>query len=66
MRGIIYKGIGGFYYVRNAGGEEVECKARGKFRKDRVIPMIGDEVEVDVKNGKGSIVSIETRRTRLV
>lgn len=66
MKGIIYKGIGGFYYVRNADGEEVECKARGKFRKDRVIPMIGDKVEVDVKNGKGSIVSIETRRTRLV
>ena len=66
MKGIIYKGIGGFYYVRNADGEEGRMQGAGKFRKDRVIPMIGDEVEVDVKNGKGSIVSIETRRTRLV
>ena len=66
MRAIIYKGIGGFYYVRNAEGKEIECKARGKFRKERIIPMIGDEVEVDVKNGKGSICEIYPRRTKLI
>lgn len=66
MKGVIYKGIGGFYYVRNSEGEEVECKARGRFRKEHIIPMIGDEVEVEVKNGKGSIVSIGERRTKLV
>lgn len=66
MKGIIYKGIGGFYYVRNADGEEIECKARGRFRKERVIPMIGDEVEVEVKNGKGAITEIMPRRTKLI
>lgn len=66
MRGIIYKGIGGFYYVRDPQGAEIECKARGKFRKEHITPMIGDEVEVEVKNGKGSIVSIAERRTKLV
>ena len=66
MKGIIYKGIGGFYYVRNADGEEIECKARGRFRKERVTPMIGDEVEVEVKNGKGAITEIMPRRTKLI
>ncbi len=66
MRGIIYKGIGGFYYVRTGTGEAIECKARGKFRKERVTPMIGDEVEIEVKNGKGSICEIYPRRTKLI
>lgn len=65
MRGTIFKGIGGFYYVKDAMGNTIECKARGKFRKEHIVPMIGDEVEVDVKNGKGSIVEIYPRRTRL-
>lgn len=65
MRGTIFKGIGGFYYVKDATGNTIECKARGKFRKEHIVPMIGDEVEVDVKNGKGSIVEIYPRRTRL-
>ncbi len=66
MRGIIYKGIGGFYYVKTDIGEVVECKARGKFRKDRIIPMIGDEVEIEVSGGKGSITEIYPRRSKLI
>lgn len=66
MKGTIIKGIGGFYYVRNADGEITECKARGKFRKDKILPMIGDEVEAEIKNGKGTITEIYPRRTRLI
>ena len=66
MKSTIYKGIGGFYYVRNADGEEIECKARGRLRKERVTPMMGDEVEVEVKNGKGAITKIMPRRTKLI
>ncbi len=66
MKGTIIKGIGGFYYVRNAEGEITECKARGKFRKERILPMIGDEVEAEVKNGKGTITEIYPRRTKLI
>ncbi|MGM9937329.1 MAG: ribosome small subunit-dependent GTPase A [Candidatus Ornithomonoglobus sp.] len=65
MKGTIYKGIGGFYYVMTEDGI-VECKARGKFRKEHIIPMIGDNVEIDVKNGKGSITEIYPRRSRLI
>lgn len=66
MKGTIFKGIGGFYYVKASDGNIIECKARGKFRKDKILPMIGDNVEVEEKNGKGTIVEIYPRRTRLI
>lgn len=45
MRGTIVKGIAGFYYVKpEEGGEPVQCKARGVFRKDGVKPHVGDHV----------------------
>lgn len=61
MRGKIIKGIAGFYYVHTvesgicdmAAGEKAaggifECKAKGIFRKDRVKPLVGDDVEIDI------------------
>lgn len=44
----------------------VECKARGRFRKEGVTPMVGDSVEVSVKNGKGSLDEIYPRTSMLV
>ena len=66
MKGKIYKGIGGFYYVKDSDGSVIECKARGKFRKEHIVPMIGDDVEIEVKNGKGSITDIYPRKNRLI
>lgn len=66
MRGKIYKGIGGFYYVATETDEIIECKARGKFRKEHIIPIIGDHVEIEVKNGKGSITEIYERKNSLI
>ena len=43
IKGTIIKGIAGFYYVE-AAHRIYECKARGKFRKDNIIPLIGDNV----------------------
>jgi ribosome biogenesis GTPase len=43
MKGIIIKGIAGFYYVK-AGGKTFQCKARGIFKKDGIVPYAGDEV----------------------
>lgn len=45
----IIKGIGGFYYVSD-NGTVFECKARGKFRKDGIKPMIGDYVKLADNN----------------
>lgn len=45
MKGIIVKGIAGFYYVKS--DEKVyQCKARGIFKKDGIIPYVGDEVMI--------------------
>lgn len=66
MRGKIYKGIGGFYYVTTDNGEVFECKARGKFRKEHIIPVIGDDVEIEINEGKGSITEIYPRRNSLI
>ena len=66
--GIIIKGIGGFYYVNTDQGI-IECKARGKFRKQDVIPLVGDKVEVDLSphdDTKGSIESIHPRSVEMV
>lgn len=50
MRGLIVKGIGGFYYVKTEAGI-VEAKGRGVFKKDGITLAVGDEVEVDVTEG---------------
>lgn len=57
--GIIIKGIGGFYYVEAADGIIYECKARGIFRKEKITPLVGDNVEITVDdNNKNSIDKI--------
>lgn len=43
MKGRILQGIGSFYTVES-GGQLYVCRARGRFRKQRISPMVGDEV----------------------
>ncbi len=64
--GTIIKGIGGFYYVDTDTGL-IECRARGKFRKDNISPLVGDYVviEVDELNVQGYIMEIHPRKTEL-
>ncbi len=66
--GIIFKGIGGFYYVKYEG-ILYECKARGKFKNDKVIPMVGDYVTISVYDEEkklGMIEEIHTRKNTLL
>lgn len=65
QKGVITKGIGGFYYVRT-DADTYECKARGKLRREGLVPMVGDRVEIEMENGKGSIERILERKTMLV
>ena len=65
MKGKIIKGIGGFYYVKTADGL-IECKARGKFRHKDMKPLVGDDVEIIVDNGKGVICDIHERTSELI
>lgn len=66
--GIIFKGIGGFYYVKR-DGILYECKARGKFKNDKIIPMVGDYVTISVHDAEkklGMIEEIHERRNSLI
>ena len=63
--GIILKGIGGFYYVETADGV-FECKAKGKFRKERITPLAGDKVIIEINhNAENTICSVEERKNFL-
>lgn len=48
MKGKIIRGIGGFYYVQSEDGEVYECRAKGIFRKEKIKPLPGDNVEISI------------------
>lgn len=64
MRGIIVKGIGGFYYIKTEDGV-IECKAKGRFRYDGLSPMVGDNVNITMERNQGVIDEIYSRRSQL-
>jgi ribosome biogenesis GTPase / thiamine phosphate phosphatase len=53
--GTIFKAISGFYYVE-LGNETIECKARGRFRRDNILPLVGDIASVTVSDGEKGIL----------
>ena len=62
VEGRIQKALSGFYYV-DTGSELLTCRARGKFRKDGISPLVGDRVEVrELGNGDGFLEKILPRR----
>ncbi len=62
------KGTGGFYYVNDGAGHTHECKACGRFRKEKITPLIGDYVAFECQQGLsyGFIGEILPRRNCLV
>jgi ribosome biogenesis GTPase len=69
MKGRIIKGIAGFYYIYTPDKGVYECKAKGIFRKDKIKPLVGDIVEIDVldEEGKtGNITEIYERTNALI
>lgn len=63
-RGRIEKALSGFYYVNN-GGETLQCRARGKFRREGLSPLVGDWVQVrELGNGEGFVEAVEARRNQ--
>lgn len=60
--GRIQKALSGFYYV-DTGAEILTCRARGKFRKEGISPLVGDRVSVrELGGGEGFIDTILPRR----
>jgi ribosome biogenesis GTPase len=63
MKGLIVKGIAGFYYVKAEDDNVYQCKARGVFKKDGITPTVGDDVEIDVQpDGDGFLTKVYPRK----
>ncbi|MDQ3032794.1 MAG: ribosome small subunit-dependent GTPase A [Myxococcota bacterium] len=67
-RGIVLRSTAGFFRVRMASGELVECRMRGRLKKERAstdLAVIGDEVDIERTGaGTGVIAEVKPRRTR--
>lgn len=69
MQGKIIKGIGGFYYVDIPEHGLYECKAKGSFRNQKLKPLPGDNVTIDVLDEEkklGNIIEISERINELI
>ena len=63
MEGIIIKNISNDYVVLCKNGEYT-CKPRGKFRNNKIIPLVGDIVVIDPDNKY--ILDIKPRKNKLI
>ena len=69
MTGKIIKGIAGFYYVHVEDRGVYECRAKGSFRNEKIKPLVGDNVRLEVldeKDMEGSILEILPRTSELI
>lgn len=69
MQGKIIKGIAGFYYVQTEASGLYECKAKGIFRKEKIKPLVGDNVEISVTDEEkknGNVDQILQRKNTLI
>lgn len=69
MQGKIVKGIAGFYYVNIVGKGTFECKAKGAFRNEKLKPLVGDDVEIDIIDEEkllGNVISILPRKNSMI
>ena len=69
MQGKIVKGISGFYYVHVVESGIYECKAKGIFRNQKIKPLVGDDVEIDIiseEKKTGNVAAILPRKNALI
>lgn len=65
-QGLLLRGVGGLYTVQ-LENEVIECRARGRFRRERITPVAGDRVAVErQEDGTGFLTEILPRRNVLV
>jgi ribosome biogenesis GTPase / thiamine phosphate phosphatase len=64
--GKIIKALSGFYYVLGDEGI-IQCRGRGVFRKNKVTPLVGDEVVYQAENDlEGYVLEVKERKNELV
>lgn len=62
--GIILKALSGFYYVDD-GQTLTTCRGRGKFRHEKLTPLVGDRVRFTPLDGnQGALDEILTRKNQ--
>jgi len=69
VTGKIIKGIAGFYYVHTENAGVFECKAKGIFRNQKIKPLVGDDVELEVLDEEkklATIVNLLPRKSQLL
>ncbi|WZL83042.1 ribosome small subunit-dependent GTPase A [Vallitaleaceae bacterium 9-2] len=69
MIGKIVKGIAGFYYVDVNQVGVYQCRARGIFRNQKIKPLIGDNVRIEVtheQDMEGNVLEILPRKNALI
>ncbi|MFP7494129.1 ribosome small subunit-dependent GTPase A [Terribacillus saccharophilus] len=65
--GKIMKALSGFYYVLSDDGETYQCRGRGVFRKQKITPLVGDEVEFEAETKQeGYVLDVLPRKNELV
>jgi ribosome biogenesis GTPase len=68
LAGVILRARSGFYTVRTDGGRDIECRLRGRVKKDRQatdLAVIGDRVRISLlPDGGGMIEEVEERSSR--
>lgn len=63
MEGRILKALSGFYYVDSGEGPLIQCRARGRFRHQKITPLVGDQVRMTpLDEGTGVLDSILPRK----
>ncbi len=64
--GKIIKALSGFYYVFSED-QIVQCRGRGIFRKNKITPLVGDEVVFQAENDtEGYLMEVKERKNELV
>ncbi|WP_462409229.1 ribosome small subunit-dependent GTPase A [Neobacillus sp. Marseille-QA0830] len=64
--GKIIKALSGFYYVLHHD-QLIQCRGRGVFRKNKVTPLVGDNVVFQAENElEGYILEVKERKNELV
>lgn len=67
MQGRIIKALSGFYYVDVGEEQPVSCRARGKFRHQKISPLVGDVVSITrTDEGTGMVDEIAPRRNEFL
>ena len=61
----IIKALRGFYYVQTEDGV-VECRARGRFRRQDQSPLVGDFVRITRQGDKGVLEALLPRKNAFI